>query len=145
MSMKYDGDLQPKSRDGCNWVAINGTLLLIAGVVCFIVFLEFGTKGYSYVIPGAITVVSLVGLIHWLALRGQTTRDSKWVGATVAAWATPFIAILLVLGSAVVHLPYMSQVPTGGAGVIFYCLVSMAIGPIVVVGVMVFFAVLGEV
>ena len=140
--MKKDKNLQPEVDDGYIWILINGLLLLIAGVVCFLVFLQFGSKGYLYIIPGAIVVIALVGAICWLALKRQIIQESKWVVASIAAWTISFIIIFFVLRNAAEHLPYMSQIPTGGLGIIYYCLVSMGIGPIIVLGMAIFLKVL---
>lgn len=119
-----------KTGDWGVWIFINAPLLSIAGFVVFGLLVEFGSRGYVYIIPSTLIITLLVGVIHWHILKKQAYAN-QWVIITTIAWLVTICSIPIFLGDNVDLLSRANEVP--GAGILGLCIYSAGVGPVVAI------------
>ena len=120
-----------------DWLLMNGFLLSVVGIAIFVLSLEFGSQGYTYILPGGIAICVLVGVTHWYFLSKQAAAR-LWITVTFAAWMVTLLFTSALFSDMADLLPNAGQVATGGVIFFYLCPCSAAIGPVVaLVGAMI--------
>ena len=125
-------DAKSEKDNGCLWFSINAPLLSGIGLGIFLLLLEFGREGYTYIIYTGIIMTLLVGVTCWYHLK-EKPNSVFWTLITIKSYLATICAISIYLNKNMDVLLYGHQVATGGIAILFFCLISIVIGPVVAI------------